>query len=241
MPSSASVPLKLCDAIEREIDTLQRTLHEHVCKLYDVVEAHGFTCLVLEHCSGGNVHTIIVHRPLPRLANVHWIFEQIVIAVAYLHGLEISHGDIKPDNIVFNALSNVKLIDFGYCKDRIGLEFNTSGTLHYATPEVLELGEYDTQLADAWALGILLFVMVTGRWPYGTEDSRAIRNHILDSQLEQLLVADKDCATMLLEMTMYDIDDRPTIAEFLAMPWFTVKHWFPRNIREEEVLKRGVK
>jgi hypothetical protein len=46
---------------------------------------------------------------------------------------------------------------------------------------------------------------------------------------------------MLLEMTMYDIDDQPTIAELLAMPWLPVKHWFPRNIREEEVLKRGVR
>jgi serine/threonine protein kinase len=231
MPYSASVPPKLRDAIEREIDTLQRTSHEHVCKLYDVVEAHGFTCLVLEHCSGGNLHTMIVRRRLPRLADVHRIFKQVVIAVAYLHGLGISHGDIKSDNIVFDALGNVKPIGFGYCKDRIGAEFNKSGTLHYAAPEVLEPGEYDTQLADVWAVGRLLFVMVTERWPSGTEDSQTIRNCIRDGQLEQLPVADKDCATMFLEMTMYDPDERPTVADLLAMPWLTAKHWFPRNIR----------
>jgi serine/threonine protein kinase len=60
-----------------------------------------------------------------------------VSAVRYLHERGLSHGDIKPENVVFDARGNAKLIDFAYRKDRIGPEEDKTGTLHSPAPEML--------------------------------------------------------------------------------------------------------
>jgi serine/threonine protein kinase len=112
------------------------------------------------------------------------IIRGIVSAVSYLHREGISHGDLKPENIVLMKDGGVKLIDFGYCKEmQFGLDSDKWGTLAYASPELLRRGIYDTRKADSWSLGILLFVITTKTFPYASSHDDLVRGLILRGQL----------------------------------------------------------
>ena len=93
--------------------------------------------------------------------------KQIGEGISYLHSFGIIHRDIKPDNILITNKNEIKIIDFGLSKI-IGNTEKTNegyGTLHYAAPEILLRIPYGKEI-DIWALGILLFYILTGRNPF---------------------------------------------------------------------------
>jgi len=90
-------------------------------------------------------------------------------SVAYLHGINTVHRDIKLDNILIEEGTRmVKLIDFGFSviianHQRLKI---FCGTPSYMSPEIVRKHEYDGKPVDMWALGVLLYVMLTGTFPF---------------------------------------------------------------------------
>lgn len=89
-------------------------------------------------------------------------FRQILVAVSYLHSMNLAHRDIKCENILITCSNNVKLCDFGFsrlCVDLKGRQVYSRtfcGSLAYAPPELIKGVPYDPTVADMWALGITL-------------------------------------------------------------------------------------
>ena len=110
-----------------------------------------------------------------------WIFRQLMAAVLHCHRLGIHHRDLKPENILVtitedevtgNENLQIKLADFGMAAlQPKGTKLTTPcGSIHYAAPEVFEKS-YDGSKIDVWSLGVILYVMITGKTPFtkGTE------------------------------------------------------------------------
>jgi len=98
------------------------------------------------------------------------IFKQICLAVALLHDNGIAHMDIKPENIFYGTLDNIRLGDFGgflfaNAIDLISLD-TRRGTLHYMPPEMVRQDLINPQKADIWSLGIVLHVLLFSCWPF---------------------------------------------------------------------------
>ena len=96
------------------------------------------------------------------------IFRQIAEGVAYLHGEKIVHRDLKLENILISDDKIIKIIDFGFSTSVKGdkkLQFSC-GTPHYMSPELAQKKDYLGPPADIWALGVLLFIMLTGKLPF---------------------------------------------------------------------------
>jgi MAP/microtubule affinity-regulating kinase len=97
------------------------------------------------------------------------IFKQVAEGVAYLHQQNIVHRDIKLDNILVEESTRmVKLIDFGFSVVVAGGQRLKvfCGTPSYMSPEIVRKNEYDGKPVDVWALGVLLFVLLTGTFPF---------------------------------------------------------------------------
>ena len=101
--------------------------------------------------------------------------------MAYCHGLGIVHRDLKPENLLIDKDQNniLKLIDFGtsvaYTRgDKIE---GVHGTSYYIAPEVLK-GSYTTQ-CDVWSMGVIMFIMLCGKPPFGGKQNKDIINNVL--------------------------------------------------------------
>ena len=149
---------------------IQATLqHPNVVGLYDFLELGGRPCIVMEYVDGETIDSRIRREGSLRVAEALTLFESIVGAVGYLHGRGIVHRDLKTGNIKISEAGRVKLLDFGLAQNagtpRLTATGMVVGTLEYMAPEQLALQPAD-QRTDIWALGVVLYEMVTGRLPF---------------------------------------------------------------------------
>ncbi len=138
----------------------------------------GRAYTILEFVDGELLTNLIDDLPnnLPRVAG---LFEQITLAIEYAHQRGIYHRDLKPDNIIIAASNTkherIKIIDFGIAKQTIGnfsnvaLTENIIGTPFYISPNALD-GKPNPPADDIYALGIIAYEMVTGRFPVSKEN-----------------------------------------------------------------------
>lgn len=170
------VALKLvCRNLEVELRGIRQCLnlhHPHLLDLYDIrQDDQGDTWVVMEYIAGKNLEDFLAERPdgLPPEECLVWI-HGIGAAVAYLHDRGIVHRDLKPGNI-FCDEGVVKVGDYGLskfisCSRRSG-HTESIGTVHYMAPEVAN-GRYGKEI-DVYALGVILYELLTGRVPFEGE------------------------------------------------------------------------
>ncbi len=151
--------------------------HVNLIDLYDVrYDEQGDAWVVMEYVSGASLKDVIDRNPngLPIDQVLHW-FRGLAAGTAYLHDHGIVHRDLKPGNI-FDDPGVVKIGDYGLskfisCSRRSG-QTESVGTFHYMAPEIGK-GVYGKEI-DIYALGIILFEMITGRVPFEGESSQEI-------------------------------------------------------------------
>lgn len=217
------VALKL---IRRNLDVELRGIrqclnikHPNLIDLYDIrQDAQGDTWVVMEYVSGLCLQDALDNNPhgLPVDEVLAWI-HGIGAAVAYLHDHGIVHRDLKPGN-VFSNEGVVKVGDYGLskfisCSRRSG-HTESIGTVHYMAPEVAN-GRYGKEI-DVYALGVILYEMLTGRVPFEGESVGEVLMKHLTAKPDVSMLSDpfRDVVAKALEK---DPDRRyRSAAEMLA-------------------------
>ena len=166
----ANAPLAV-SRFHREAKLARRVTHPNITRVYDVAEHDGEHYLTMECVEGDSLHTMLDGgRPLP-IARAISIALQLARALAAAHEKGIVHCDLKPENVVVEPGGRAVLTDFGVSKvERDGapppLPGHAGGTPIYMAPEQLEGRSVDAR-TDLYALGLLLYEMLTGRTPWG--------------------------------------------------------------------------
>ena len=164
------------DRFKREGKILALLAHSHIAELIDAgVTTTGQPYLVLEYVDGDQIDRYCDQRQLDLDTRIR-LFLQVLDAVAAAHANLIVHRDLKPSNVLVRKDGDVKLLDFGIAKlieteSSLGQQspLTISGTVltpEYAAPEQLK-GEAITVSTDVYALGVLLYLLLTGRHPAG--------------------------------------------------------------------------
>ena len=167
----------------QEVDVIAHLQHPHIIQVYDFGEQDGDVYIVMAYMRGGTLADRIEKSQggLPDEETLR-LFSLIAKGLDYAHAKGIVHRDLKPNNILMDEDGNPYLADFGLAKfteGRIELT-NTmmTGTAAYMAPEIAREGK-STKRADIYALGIILFEMLTGELPYqGTTPYKILSAHI---------------------------------------------------------------
>lgn len=134
-----------------------------ICRLFRTYKDTKYVYLLMEACLGGEIWTILRNRGKFDEPSGQFIIGCVLEAFQYLHARGIVFRDLKPENLLLDSNGYVKLIDFGFAK-YIGFSSKTwtfCGTPEYVAPEVI-LNKGHDRAVDYWALGILVFELLTG-------------------------------------------------------------------------------
>lgn len=170
------------DRFRREEEIATRLDHPNVVRALPSGREKTRVYLVLEYVAGTSLADVLRERgPLPPMQAVE-IARQVCDALVYLHAHGIHHHDVKPDNVVMGADGRPRLLDFGIAHLETARKLTVSGlsasigTPDYMAPEQLR-GRVGDARADIFALGTMLYEMVTGRLPYpGTDWEERLRS-----------------------------------------------------------------
>ena len=163
----------------REGSLLARLSHPNIARLHDAgITAGGQPYLVLEYVEGGRIDRWSDERWLDLPSRLR-LFRQVLDAVGHAHANLVVHRDLKPSNILVDASGEVKLLDFGIAqlteREQPAERSVHAFTPEYASPEQVE-GSPVTTGSDVYSLGVLLYLLLTGRHPTSAgEESPAAR------------------------------------------------------------------
>lgn len=210
----------LIDAAElqrarREISIMRSLDHPSICRLYDVVETKESIYIVMELCANGELFQYVTSRGRLEEAEARTLFKQIIEAVDYCHSKSIIHRDIKHKNILLDQENRIKLIDFGLSNyaTKDGLRSTFCGTPAYSAPEMILAQKYSGPEVDVWSVGVVLFSMLTGEFPFKTV------SHIIDGSYTMPDYISPHCQDAIRAMLVVDGKLRATAKELLAHPF----------------------
>lgn len=180
------------ERFRREALVLSRLSHPGVATIFDFDQQDGFDFLVMEYVPGGTLESRLAKGPLA-LAEALTLGTAIAEALDSAHQRGFLHRDLKPGNVVLTADGHPKILDFGLAlllsggksAARMTQTGTIVGSIPYMAPEQL-FGEVDDARTDIYALGVMLFEMVTGQRPFEKERPEALMFAIINNAAPSL-------------------------------------------------------
>jgi ligand-binding sensor domain-containing protein/tRNA A-37 threonylcarbamoyl transferase component Bud32 len=162
----------------QEARTLARLEHPHILPVHDYGEQDGITYLVMRYIEAGTLKDLIARQGPLDLREAERIIDQVGRALSYAHSQGIVHRDIKPSNVLIDERGDAFLTDFGIAKLVAGTaQFTTTGAIvgtpAYMSPEQGLAQRVDAR-SDIYALGVVLYEIVTGQVPFEAETPLAV-------------------------------------------------------------------
>lgn len=210
-----------------EIEILKTMKHPHIVQLKDFQWDAENIYLILEWCSGGDLSRFIRSRRILPERIARRFLQQIACALQFLHEKNISHLDLKPQNILLSG-SVLKLADFGFAQYMSPWDEQSvlRGSPLYMAPEMVCRKQYDSRV-DLWSVGVILYEALFGRAPFASRSYAELEEKIRSNQPIELppgAKVSKDCRDLLLRLLERNPDARITFAEFFTHPFVDLEH-----------------
>lgn len=196
--------------------------HPNIVNIYDVGSENGQHFIVMEYVEGITLKTYIEKKGRLSFKEATSIAIQVARGIEAAHNKNITHRDIKPQNIIISTEGKVKVTDFGIARaiSSNTISSDAMGSVHYASPEQARNGFVDGR-SDIYSLGIVMYEMVTGRVPFDGDSTVAVAiQHLQEEMVEPSAYAPElpiSYEKIVLKTTQKSPDRRyQTIGELLA-------------------------
>ncbi|XP_050633711.1 cAMP-dependent protein kinase catalytic subunit PRKX-like [Macaca thibetana thibetana] len=177
------IRLKQEQHVHNEKSVLKEVSHPFLIRLFWTWHDERFLYMLMEYVPGGELFSYLRNRG--RFSSTTGLFysAEIICAIEYLHFKEIVYRDLKPENILLDRDGHIKLTDFGFAKKLVDRTWTLCGTPEYLAPEVIQSKGHG-RAVDWWALGILIFEMLSGFPPFFDDNSFGIYQKILAGKID---------------------------------------------------------
>lgn len=207
-------------SLERELRLSVKVKFTFLLECLDVVYLDDVIIMLMEYVKGTSLIKLVADNGL--LVHRYWkkIFTELCLAVQFLHKRGLAHRDIKLENIMVDEEFNVKLCDYGtMCEiNAPNISMTMGGTMSYMAPEIVRRNGYHPIEGDVWALGITLYAMMTGIFPWRNNDNgTGLCNEIMNgvTDVERLVPDVKEIVSRCCDV---NAETRATVDEILEMP-----------------------
>eukprot|EP01053_Blabericola_migrator_P010954 Blabericola_migrator_1__10953@NODE_633_length_7142_cov_112_965230_g464_i0_p1_GENE_NODE_633_length_7142_cov_112_965230_g464_i0NODE_633_length_7142_cov_112_965230_g464_i0_p1_ORF_typecomplete_len863_score91_23Pkinase/PF00069_25/2e62Pkinase_Tyr/PF07714_17/6_8e03Pkinase_Tyr/PF07714_17/1_5e42Kinaselike/PF14531_6/4_9e14Pkinase_fungal/PF17667_1/6_4e07Kdo/PF06293_14/3_9e03Kdo/PF06293_14/2_7e05RIO1/PF01163_22/0_0011APH/PF01636_23/0_0013APH/PF01636_23/2_5e03APH/PF01636_23/2_2e03WaaY/PF06176_11/0_003Choline len=174
--------------VKLEILAQRLVSHPNTVRCYNVVTDAKHYHLILDYCSRGDLFRKLRSAPNRRLVEVDAfrLFLQLISGLLHIHSLGFCHRDLKLENLLLDEQNNLKIADFGWVARINGYNrsYNFCGTLDYLSPEMVQGIGHDYRV-DLWAVGVLLFELLSGKPPFLSTRHFELLDRILFARIHQ--------------------------------------------------------
>ena len=221
------------ELVRYEIDILKFCHHKNIVHLIDYFETIDNIIIILNYVEGSTFGDYLKENNFNlKESKAASIILQIAKGIKYLHKFGIVHRDLKPDNIMITQKDkdseiDVKIMDFGLSKivsseEKLSEGF---GTLYYAAPEIIQNNPYNKEI-DVWSLGVILFYMFTGCYPFMGKDEEEIEEKIINEPVEfkdgEWKRISENVQDLIRKCLEKDPEERIAIDDFINHSWFKI-------------------
>jgi len=231
-PSNTKVAIKTYDKVKlqdprrrknvyREVQLLQQLQHPHCIRLREAINSSNHIHIIMEYAAGASLRGFVKRKQMRRVEEVEArrLFEQVVRGIQYCHGMNIAHRDLKMENILLDESDNIKIIDFGFATRSSMKTKAFCGTPSYMAPEIVERQDHYDLPADIWALGVLLYALLTGSFPFKGLSDKDLYKNISRGTFDLPDNLPAEARSLIGKMLSMDPEMRPTCREILAHAW----------------------
>eukprot|EP00913_Durusdinium_trenchii_P026526 g24886.t1 len=220
--------------VRGEIRLMERLRHPNIVEFHEALDTPKQIYLIMDFVSGGSLHHFLKKRPNRRTDDplAKRLFFQVCQGIKYLHDRHIVHRDVKLENLLLDEHGTVKIIDFGFSTIvPPGKKLKVfCGTPSYMAPEIVARKEYTGFCADIWAMGVLLYALLCGSFPFRGQNDRDLyrKTPVVNPQggivRGVFHIADfvgEGAKSMVNRALTTDMLRRPSVDDLLADAWLS--------------------
>ena len=219
--------------VEVERLCLDMTDSPFIVKLYGTYQNDSQLFFIQEYCPGGEMYFHLEKKGRFSHQLSRFYAAECLLAIEHLHSLSIIYRDLKPENLMLDSQGHIKLVDFGLA--RVGCSCSISGaksfvgTTEYLSPEMVLKNGHGLSV-DWWALGMLLYEMLTGLPPWYSEEKQDVVYGILHEPLRRSSKLTRESYDLLLGLLQKSPAKRlgsgpSKAAEIKSHPYFVSINW----------------
>uniref|UniRef100_A0A0K0FWW7 Serine/threonine-protein kinase kin-29 (inferred by orthology to a C. elegans protein) n=1 Tax=Strongyloides venezuelensis TaxID=75913 RepID=A0A0K0FWW7_STRVS len=220
-------------------------IHPNILRLFQIIETDTHYNMITEFVPGRTLFDCIIQDGRYKENDARKLFQQLVAAVAHCHLIGIAHRDIKLENIMVDGTNTLRLIDFGLSSSKLTNLTQPCGSLPYTAPEILAGQPYDGIKVDIWSVGVCLFIMLVGKFPFeNSGDRNRLLYDIFYRDLNIPFYISIHANDILRKILVKDPANRHNVGWFLSHAWFkndlneNIKHQLEKYIVTHDYISR---
>jgi protein-serine/threonine kinase len=183
--------------------------------------------MVLDFCPNGDLLAHLQERLKFGESVCRFYCAEILVALEYLHSLDIVYRDLKPENILVDRAGHILMADFGLAKENVNSmnpAMSFCGSPAYLAPELLNK-QGSEKSADVYSYGAIMYEMLTGLPPFYSENIKELFKNIKNAQLQFPASVRAEAKDLIKKVMNRDASRRPTISQLKRHPFFREVDW----------------